>query len=53
MLQNIKYRNILAKLILSSHNLQIESGRHCKIPRRDRKCILCNLNDIEDEVHFV
>ena len=53
LLQNIKYRNILAKLRLSSHNLQIESGRHLKIPRPDRKCILCNLNDIEDEFHFV
>jgi len=53
LLQNIKYRNILAKLRLSSHNLQIESGRHYKIPRHDRKCILCNLNDIEDEFHFV
>jgi len=39
LLQNIKYRNILAKLRLSSHNLQIESGRHYKIPRPDRKCI--------------
>jgi len=36
LLQNIKYRNILAKLGLSSHNLLIESGRHYQIPRHDR-----------------
>ena len=53
LLQNIKYRKILAKLRLSSHNLQIVSGWHYKIPRHDRKCILCNLNDIKDEFHFV
>ena len=41
-------------LLLSSHNLFIETGRwrrpHC-IPREDRKCITCNT--IEDEYHFV
>ena len=41
-------------LILSSHNIFIETGRwhrpNC-IPREDRKCITCNT--IEDEYHFV
>ena len=44
----------LSRLILSSHNIFIETGRwrrpHC-IPREDRKCITCNT--IEDEYHFV
>ena len=31
----------------------IELGRHNNIPRNERKCTLCNLNDIEDEFHFV
>jgi hypothetical protein len=53
LLENTKYRNILAKLRLSSHKLNIELGRYNNIPRNERKCILCNLNDIEDEFHFV
>jgi len=40
----------LAKLRLSSHTLNVEIGRHNII---DRHCIRCNLNDIEDEFHFV
>ena len=43
----------MAKLRLSSHKLNIEIGRHSKIDRQDRKCIRCNLNDIEDEFHSV
>ena len=38
---------------ISSHKLNIEIGRHNNIDRQDRKCIICNLNDIEDEFHFV
>jgi len=42
----VKYRHILAKL-RSSYILNIEIGR------QDKKCIRRNLNDIEDEFHFV
>ena len=31
----------------------VETGRHQNIVRDQRKCVLCNLNDIEDEYHFV
>jgi len=48
----VKYRHILAKL-RSSYKLNIEIGRHNKIDRQDKKCIRRNLNDIEDEFHFV
>ena len=48
-----KYRNTIAKLRLSSHQLNIETGRRRNISRSDRKCTLCNSNDIEDEYHFV
>jgi hypothetical protein len=51
--ENKKHRNIIAKLRLSSHKLFIETGRHQNIVRDQRKCVLCNLNDIEDEYHFV
>ena len=47
------YRNAVARLRLSSHQLLIETGRHRNIKREDRKCTLCNLNDIEDEFHFM
>ena len=50
---NRKNRNALAKLRLSSHSLMIESGRHNGIARENRRCSLCNENDIEDEYHFV
>ena len=49
---NWKYRTALAKLRLSSHSLNIESGRHHGVPREERKCIYCKLNDIDDEFHF-
>lgn len=51
-IKNIKYRNAIAKIRLSSHQLYIESGRHRNIERNDRKCILCKSNDLEDEYHF-
>ena len=50
-LHNVKY--FLVKLRLSSHKLNKEIGRHNTIDRQDIKCIICNLNDIEDEFHIV
>ncbi|MEW8545252.1 MAG: hypothetical protein AB2693_17140, partial [Candidatus Thiodiazotropha sp.] len=50
--RNKKYRNAIAKIRLSSHQLNIETGRHTNIERSNRKCNLCNLNDLEDEYHF-
>ena len=52
-LENRKNRNVIAKLRLSSHKLFVETGRHRQIPRQDRKCILCNIDDVEDEYHFM
>ena len=51
-LENLK-QFLSGHLRLSSHKLNIEIGRHNNIDRQDRKCIICNLNDIEDEFHFV
>ena len=54
-LQNRELKRAISKLRLSSHSLNIETGRHRRIGRIDRsnrKCTLCNLNDIEDEFHF-
>ena len=43
----------IAKFRLSSHNLKIESGRFHNVTRRNRICNLCQLQDIEDEFHFI
>ena len=45
--------DLIAKLRLSSNQLCIETGRHRGIERTEGKCILCDLNDIEHEYHFV
>ena len=56
-LDNIKkkiYRFALTKFRLSSHELEIETGRGkqpVKTPISDRKCKLCNT--IEDEFHVL
>ena len=47
------YRNAVAKLRLSAHNLLIEIGRHRNIIRNERICLLCTLNEVEDEYHFL
>ena len=46
-------RKCITRIRLSSDNLFIETGRYTGIVRNERKCILCNLNVLEDEFHFV
>ena len=43
----------IARFRLSSHNLNIELGRHKRpyIPAADRICEKCDLNLVEDEIH--
>ena len=50
-----KFRETLTQLRLSSHQLRIETGRHGqrRIDRSERKCQICNSDDLEDEYHFV
>ena len=52
---NTGTRKTFVKFITSNHNLHIEKGRHCrpKIPREDRVCNFCPLNETEDEMHFL
>ena len=60
-LSPINFRNlkrVLTKLWLSDHNLMIEQGRKAriKLPRERQTCKLCyneNLNQVEDEIHFL
>jgi len=45
----------IAKLRTSTHNLLIETRRHCRpvIPSSERKCKMCASVAIEDEIHLV
>uniref|UniRef100_K1QT84 Reverse transcriptase zinc-binding domain-containing protein n=1 Tax=Magallana gigas TaxID=29159 RepID=K1QT84_MAGGI len=50
---HVKYRKLITRLRLSSHDLKIETGRYENLTRDCRKCESCNLNVIEDEFHFL
>ena len=52
---NVKLRQYITAIRLSSHNLLIEYGRHRNIPRNERHCNKCTNNNgsLEDEYHFV
>ena len=43
----------LTRFRISAHSLAIETGRHHRKARRERKCIYCNMNVIESEYHFL
>ena len=47
------YKKLITKFRVSAHNLNIEVGRHRNIQRRNRLCQLCELNEVEDEFHFI
>ena len=47
-----KYKLALTRFRVSSHNLQIETGRYEDLPRQQRLCQLCNMRKIENEFHF-
>ena len=47
-----KFRNALAKLRTSSHDLNIERGRYRQEERSERICNLCKVS-VETEYHFV
>ena len=38
---------------ISSHKLEIETGRYRDVPAVDRKCKLCASDSVEDEIHFI
>ena len=49
----LKYKIAFSKLRCSCHSLLVETGGHHNILYADRICILCNLQEIEDEFHVV
>ena len=52
-IKNNKYRNAMSRFRTSSHNLEIEKGRHAhpKTPLDKRLCKTCKV--LEDEMHFL
>ena len=50
---NIRHKIATTRLRISSHKLLVEKGRHNHIPLQQRICHYCNLNEIEDESHFI
>ena len=50
--KNIRHRIAMTRLRLSSHTLNIETGRHTNTDRADRLCTLCK-EGIEDETHML
>ena len=55
LLPNLKHMSTIARFRMSSHTLAIETGRHAKpkIAKEERKCRYCNLDEVEDEKHFL
>ena len=55
-IKDINNRKELTKLRISSHKLQIELGRYTrprKTPVPQRICKLCQIDQVEDEEHFI
>ena len=48
-------KSALCKLWISAHKLMIESGRYAipKIPPENKLCQVCDLQEVEDEFHFI
>ena len=46
-------RECLTQQRISSHRLEVESGRYIKKPMSERICKCCRLNQVEDEKHFL
>ena len=52
-IDNFENRKVIAKFRCSDHSLEIEKGRHKKIPRTERICKLCDKGQVETEEHFL
>ena len=50
---NENYRQEMSRFRLSSHRLEIESGRYNNVVRADRICKVCTQNVVESEYHFL
>ena len=51
----LNVRGYICKFRISANPLNVQTGRFAKsrIPRNERLCKLCNMEEVEDEYHFV
>lgn len=52
-IKNNKFSKALSRFRLSSHQLEIETGRYIGLNREERLCRKCNMRMVEDEYHFL
>ena len=52
LLQPRQWKPII-KLRTSNHYLPVETGRWNNTERHERKCTLCNENELGDEYHYI
>ena len=55
-LTNFHHRRAICNIRISAHHLMIEFGRYKKpkpLSREERICQNCNLNEVENEIHFL
>ena len=56
-IRNPAHRISITKLRLGVHSLPIQTGKYenrgASIPVKDRKCLVCKSNYVEDEQHFL
>ena len=48
-----KLRKAMTSFRCRSNRLPIETGAFANVPREDRVCTLCDLNEIGDEYHYI
>ncbi len=46
-------RSLIAQFRMGVLPVAIETGRFKSIPVEERVCVLCNMKDIEDEMHML
>ena len=51
--KNKKLQKYISRFRLSSHNLGVQLGRHQGVNPDQRKCLYCNADCIDDELHFL
>ena len=52
-IKNVEYRKMLSNIRMSTHKLELETGRYKHIERENRLCKSCNMKKIETEEHFL
>ena len=46
-------RSLIAKFRTGIMQLRIETGRYTNLKIEERICLICNANEVEDEIHFL